>query len=277
MTATRFTHDGIEGLRVGRFPGGLTTACIVYRIGDTVIDTGPPNQWRQVRRFLNERQVRQAIVTHHHEDHGGNLGRIGHDLEADQLAPESGIAALESGFPLRLYQHLVWGKPPIASPRPLPDRIDLDGGRALRPVATPGHSPDSTSYLDSARGLIFTGDLYIAGKVRYLRSDEDLGAMIDSLRKVGELDFETVLCAHRGVVADGKAALARKRDFLESMVERVTALAAAGQSAREITQRLLGREDLMSWITGFHFAKRHLINACLALATQRAERESESA
>ena len=46
---SRFEHEGIEALRVGRFDLGLSSSCIVYRLGDTVVDTGPPNQWSAVR------------------------------------------------------------------------------------------------------------------------------------------------------------------------------------------------------------------------------------
>jgi glyoxylase-like metal-dependent hydrolase (beta-lactamase superfamily II) len=39
------------------------------------------------------------------------------------------------------------------------DRIDL-GGRVLRIVASPGHSPDGISLLDRAQGLLFVGDVF---------------------------------------------------------------------------------------------------------------------
>ena len=126
----RFEHDGIEGLRVGLVPGQVNTTCIVYRLGSTVIDTGPPNQWRKVRRILEE-------------------------------------------------------------------------------------------------------------------------------------DFGTIFCSHRGVVPSGKEALRRKLDFLESLRERVLHFHGEGLSVREITRRVLGREGMMPWMTGFHFSKKNLVEACL--------------
>ena len=72
----RLRHGDVEGLRVGRFGGKVNTTCILWRIGDTLIDTGPPSDWRPVRRFAGERSLRRVVVTHHHEDHAGNLARL---------------------------------------------------------------------------------------------------------------------------------------------------------------------------------------------------------
>ena len=260
----RIEHADVEGIRVGRFASQINTTCIVYRLGSTVIDTGPPNQWRTVRRFLAERQVDRVVVTHHHEDHAGNLARAGRAFEAEVLAPAGGLEPLARGFPLKPYQHLVWGRPRRVRPATVGGEIDLGGGRTLRPVAAPGHSADMTCFLDAERGWLFTGDLYISSRTRYLRADEDLGAQLESLRRILELDFDTVFCSHRGVVAAGKEALAAKLRFLEELCERVRHLRREGRSVGEITRALLGREDLMSFLTGFHFSKRHLIAACAA-------------
>lgn len=269
MTGTRrFEHDGIEGLRVGLFPGQVNTTCILYRLGSTVIDTGPPNQWRTVRRFLEERRIRQVVVTHHHEDHSGNLARLGAAARDEQagpsiFSPAGSIERLARGFPLRPYQRLFWGRPRRCRPEPVPDEIDA-GDLTLRRLAAPGHSDDMTCYLAPDRGYLFTGDLYISSKVKYLRKDEDLRMQIESLRRILEVDFGTIFCSHRGVVESGKEALRRKLDFLVSLGDRVVHLHGEGRSVREITRAVLGREGLMPWMTGFHFSKRNLVEACLA-------------
>ncbi len=263
--AERFHHQDVEGIRVGRVSSQINTTCILYRLGATVIDTGPPNQWHAVRRFLTEREVERVIVTHHHEDHSGNLAKVHHALGSTILSPPASVAAITDGFALRPYQHFLWGKPATVRPAPMPEELVLGEGLSLRSVAAPGHSDDMTCYLEPDRGFLFTGDLYIASKTRYLRQDEDLGQQIDSLRRILTLDFETVFCSHRGVISTGKAALAKKLDFLESLCDRVRHLRSEGRGVREITRRLLGREDLMTLLTGLHFSKRNLIAACFRL------------
>ncbi len=261
-TSQRIEHQDVEGLRVGRILTQLTSSCILYRVGATVIDTGPPNQWRTVRRFLQERDVTRVVVTHHHEDHSGNLARAHQDLGAPVFSPPAAVAPIAAGFNLKPYQWAIWGKPRRVESQPIPDQIDLGNGRRLQAISAPGHSHDMTCYLEPDRGFLFTGDLYIASKTRYLRSDEDIRQQIISLRRILTLDFETVFCSHRGVLESGRDALGKKLDFLVELCERVHHLRNEGRDIPEITRMLVGREGLMTLLTGFHFSKRNLIASC---------------
>lgn len=262
--APHFEHEGVQGLRVGRFNLGISSSCIVYRLGSTVIDTGPPNQWPVVRRFLEERAVQRVLITHHHEDHSGNGARLQSEMNAVVFMPFSGVNLVSEGFPLRAYQRVIWGAPGRFAPSPMPGEIELESSFRLRTVDAPGHSPDMTCYLEPERGWLFAGDLYIASKPRFLRADENVGDQIKSLRAVLDLDFETVFCAHRGVVLDGRRAIQAKLDYLVSLRDEVRRLHGAGHSVAEITRTLLGRETFMTLMTFFHFSKRNLVRACLA-------------
>lgn len=260
----RIEYEGVEGLRVGRFNVGYNTTAIVYRIGASIIDTGPPNQWRAVRAFLREKPVDLVLMSHHHEDHAGNGARIKREMKARVLAPADAIERIAKGFPLHLYQRVFWGTPPRFEAEPLPEEIELDGGFRLRAVAAPGHSDDMVCFLEPNRGWLFAADLFIASRIRYLRDDEDLGQEIETLRAILRLEFGTLFCIHRGVVPEGRKALEEKLGHLESLREKARALHAEGRGIPEITRKLLGREDHMRWLTGNHFSKRHLIEGCLA-------------
>ena len=102
--------QGIEGIRVGRTNRALNTTCIVYRLGNTIIDTGPSNQWKYVRKFVEERDVDRIMITHHYEDHSGNGARLQKSLDAPVLMPPSGIDVMKRGFTLSLTQEWAWGK-----------------------------------------------------------------------------------------------------------------------------------------------------------------------
>ena len=250
-------------MRFGRFNIGISSSCILYRIGSTVIDTGPPNQWRLVRKFLSERDVHRVVITHHHEDHSGNGARLERDMNADVFLPSESVELMRRGFPLRAYQRLFWGVPVRFEAKSVPDELSLERGFLLRAIPAPGHSSDMTCYLEPNRGWLFTGDLYIASKPRFLRADENLAEQIESLRGVLELDFETVFCAHRGVVTNGCEAIKAKLDYLVSLRDEVRKLHAEGRSVSEIKLTLLGPERMLSFITMFHFSKKNLIEACL--------------
>ncbi len=262
----RLHFEDVEGIRVGRFTGRINTTCILYRVGDTLIDTGSPNQWRAVRAFLEEKPVRQVAVTHHHEDHAGNLARLQGKADRPLLAPAESLELLASGFPLQVYRRIIWGQPGLARAEPLPASLPLAAGGGLEPVLLPGHSPDMTCLLERSRGVLFGADLYISSRPRYLRQDEDLTGILQSLRRALALDFGTLLCSHRGVLLDAKEALQRKLDYLVSLSQQASELHSQGIAAASITRRLLGREDSVSLISLGHFSKRNLIRECLRVS-----------
>jgi glyoxylase-like metal-dependent hydrolase (beta-lactamase superfamily II) len=165
-----------------------------------------------------------VINSHYHFDHsGGNrlfdeiaIHRAGAELLA-QPAPE-GLAEGYMAYTQRLIEawagykqlddtffHLITADTLI---RPLPDGFDpaayrivpsrattlLDdddeidlGGRTLRVIHTPGHSPDSICLLDTRRGLLFGGDTVNTGPIYAQLDNSDLKAFARSTRRLADL------------------------------------------------------------------------------------------
>ncbi|MFC5137486.1 MBL fold metallo-hydrolase [Actinomycetospora rhizophila] len=96
------------------------------------------------------------------------------------------------------------------SPGPEPDlMVDGDvvdlGGRTLRVLHTPGHTPDSVCFLDERDGLLFAGDTVNTGPVYAQAPESDLAAFAASTARLAELDVALVLMAHFGRgVAEGR-------------------------------------------------------------------------
>ena len=199
----RYALDDVDGVRVGRFKGGINTSFIVYRLGEALIDAGPANQWPAVRAFVDERPVGKLLLTHHHEDHGGNADRIARYCGLTPFAPALSQAKLRLGYPTPLTQKLIWGSPRPVETQTLPEMTELDDGTRLQAIHTPGHAKDLHVFFLPDRGAVFSGDLYISKSLRYLRSDERLDQLVDSIRKVLALDFTTLFCPHRGILEDG--------------------------------------------------------------------------
>ncbi|GAA4879101.1 MBL fold metallo-hydrolase [Ferrimonas pelagia] len=259
----RFQHGAISAIRVGRFAFGINTTFILYRIDDTLIDTGPNNQWASVRPFIDEDPVRQVLLTHHHEDHSGNAARIAQHCDLLPYAPPQCQAKLAQGFATPLLQRMIWGKPVGVKTQPWPEVLQLSDGAQIIPVHTPGHAKDLHCFHIPAHGVLFTGDLYIARSIRFLRSDEDLSLIISSIRHVLTLEFDTLLCAHSGVISQGKEKLAQKLDYILDLCERAQALHAQGLDTDQIVPHLLGNEGIASRLSGYNFSKRNLIQQAL--------------
>ena len=257
-----FSYRDLDARRVGRVNLGVNTSFVVYRLGDTLIDTGPSNQWKFVKPFVQEKPLRQLLLTHHHEDHSGNAGAI-HALTGVQpLAPEKTVEILKRGFRIPPLQKLIWGSAGRADAAPLPETVTI-GGEPVQPIFTPGHAKDMTCYLLPDRGWLFSADLYIANYLKLLRSDEHIPTLLESIERVLQMDFEVILCPHRGVVEEGKVRLREKYDFLIDLSERAQALRDEEIAPLEITRQLLGREPLTSILSGYNFSKRNLIASCL--------------
>lgn len=263
----RFVHENgphtVHGFRVGRFNKGINTTFIVYRIGDTLIDAGPSNQWRHVRRELTPCIIRQILITHHHEDHSGNAARVARLTGVTPLAPELGRDKLARGYRTPPVQRLIWGRPRPVETEPLPERLTLTDGTPVTAIHTPGHAKDLTCFYLPEQKYLFSGDMYISKSLRYLRADERLQQLLDSLRKLVVLDIEVLFCPHRGIVKAGQQALQSKLDNLLSLCEEARSLNAKGLEEAEIVEKMLGPEDWLSKSSGYNLSKRNLIREAL--------------
>lgn len=261
----RFNYQDLDALRVGRFNLGINTTFVVYRLGATLIDTGPSNQWKYVREFVDEKPLRQLLLTHHHEDHSGNAAAISKRYGVKAMAPVQSIDKLR-GFRIPPLQHIVWGASAAVDVEPLPATVRFDNGEAVKAIHAPGHARDMTCYLLPARGWLFSADMYIANHLKMLRIDEDVGQILLSIAKVLAEEFETIICPHRGVVENGKQRLQEKYNFLIDLVGEVQRLHQGGMSAQQICYQLLGKEGLMGRLSGYNFSKINLIRSSLEVS-----------
>ena len=83
------------------------------------------------------------------------------------------------------------------------DTMDL-GGRTLKVIGTPGHTPDAIALLDDKNGLLFTGDSFYLGPIYLYRPETDLDAYVASMQKLGALapHLQLLLPSHNTPVAD---------------------------------------------------------------------------
>lgn len=261
----KVNYGPVSGVRIGRFNKGINTSFIVYQYQDVIIDSGPINQWQYVEAFVKQHKVNHALITHYHEDHSGNVFYLKNNCQLSVHSNELCHHKLKQPFDIPFIQKLIWGTGKAVETEVLTDKFTSNENLELELLLTPGHTEDMSCFYDKANGFLFTGDLYIASKVRYFHKDEDLTKQLHSLNKVLTLDFDTAFCPHRGIMKNGKQDITNKRDFILELAEKVKSLAKQGISVKQIQKQLLGKEDLFSLVSKFHFTKQGLIEACLKL------------
>jgi len=241
----------------------------VYLIDGLLVDSGPPNLAHDVRRLVSNLAVRQCVTTHHHEDHSGNHGLLAAELRITPLAHAIGVSRLAvADTHSQLYRRVAWGARPPTPAAPLGEGLETSRFR-FRVIHTPGHATDHVALFEPERGWLFSGDLYLAPRLRYLRADEDVYAMMDSLRRVLALEPRVLFCQHRGRVEQGAARLRDKLDFLVELGERIHELHGRGWSHAAIARALPGSDLLWRVWTGGDFSKRNFVRAFLRTASAR--------
>jgi glyoxylase-like metal-dependent hydrolase (beta-lactamase superfamily II) len=194
-------------------------------------------------------RVRKIICTHHHPDHFGTSRPYRdlchaevflHPLEAERVA--GFLPQARSDEKMRFFER---NGIPIENFAKVPslgefwrgmyeparpdhglgegDRIRI-GDRHLEVVWTPGHSPGHCVMYFHREKVAVVGDHLlpkITPHVGIVSEDggDPLGDFLASLRKVGELDVETVLPAHGAVYHDHRKRVAQLVEFHEYRME----------------------------------------------------------
>jgi glyoxylase-like metal-dependent hydrolase (beta-lactamase superfamily II) len=158
-----------------------------------------------------------VVNSHTHNDHVGDNWRFSdvYGMDTDftranargskddaqaELAPGEICGALPAGFDAKAYATKPFH---ITHWLHDGDAIDL-GGRTLKVIGTPGHTPDAIALLDDKNGLLFTGDGFYLGPIYLYRPETDLDAYVASMQKLGALapHLQLLLPSHNTPVAD---------------------------------------------------------------------------
>ncbi|MCL6611282.1 MAG: MBL fold metallo-hydrolase [Peptococcaceae bacterium] len=256
-------HGGVTvfGGRVSMLGlGSLKIFVFLYR--GSLIDAGPGRLHRELAPLLKPRQIERVLLTHFHEDHSGNAAWLQREKGVPVLVSPQALDLCGKDARLPLYRRFFWGKRPGFDPRPLGDAVECDGGR-LKVIATPGHSHDHVCFLDSERGCLFTGDLFVTPRTRIIMRHESVPEIIGSIRRLLKEDFNTLYCAHAGVVENGHGMMAAKLRHLEELRERVLELHRRGMSAKEIDRKIFGKPQALERISSGEWSSRHIVTSII--------------
>ena len=257
--------DQVKMIQLGYGPiGAPLMSVFLYVVDGLVIDTGQSNMARIVAGLLEEIDLNRVALTHHHEDHSGNAALISHLRNIPVLGHPLTANKLKKGFAIPPYQRIVWGKARPVEVAALPEVIETDRF-AFTPIHTPGHSKDHTVFLEKNRGWLFSGDLYIGERIKFFRSDEHFFDQIISLKKVLELDFETLFCGHNPSLAEGKLKIKNKLQYFEDLYGNIKKLLEKGFSEKAVIKALDRKDDRrVKWITMGNISFANMLRSAMA-------------
>jgi glyoxylase-like metal-dependent hydrolase (beta-lactamase superfamily II) len=251
--------------------------------GWTLVDSGwnVPEAFDALEQQLNDagvgfRNLKTLLVTHIHPDHYGLAGQVKersgatvviHQRERDlirsryrnpeQLLSTMGDWLIMHGVPKGTMPDLQTSAMPVRS---YVDPVEPDevvwGGERL-PIGrfefevwwTPGHSPGHICFLERGKKFILTGDHVLPTitpniSLHPQQQGNPLGDYIASLKRLEELDVETVLPAHEYTFNDLKARLRSiEQHHDERLGEMMACFGGQPRTAYHVARNV-------KWVTG---------------------------
>jgi glyoxylase-like metal-dependent hydrolase (beta-lactamase superfamily II) len=232
---------------------GYDASAYVYR--GVMIDTGFHHARGALSAALSSAAIRGVVITHWHEDHAGNAALLA-GRGVPILVRADTEAMLRTRPSMKLYRHLIWGRPPAL--RGDVARFECD---EVECIHTPGHSEDHQIVWFPETRTLFSGDLWLGVRSRILNEAEDPYRIIDSLRRTAALGPERMFDAHRGSVTKPADALLARADWLAETVHEIARQVAAGRRDQAIVKELLGGEESAAVVSFGEYSRRNLVRA----------------
>ncbi len=199
----------------------------VLDVGKVVlVDTGTKKAEPEIRAALKEigkepEDVAMLLLTHHHVDHIGTaaawkrVSRAQADLHRLDAPVAAGLERRRMhgrGARAKVMAALMGVFVPLLRTPPVTaDRL-LEGGETLdvlgwsiEVVPAPGHTLGSCAYFARRAGILFAGDAVNgrAGTAEPPIVAEDMGAALESYRRLTTLDFRLMLPGHGSPIRRG--------------------------------------------------------------------------
>lgn len=237
---------------------GANIKVFLYVVDGLLIDCGAESMEEDIKEFLLSQSISQVALTHMHEDHTGLAAWVQENINAPMYLDSADIAEAGREGEYAEYRHLTWGDRRPFFPLPMPPVIKTPK-YSFEVISTPGHMSRHNVMLEKNQGWLFSGDLYVRGKLRFCAAEENMKQYMQSLESVLKLDFDTVFCAHAGVLENGREMLTQKLVFLRELQGQVNGLRKKGLDDREIDSRLFSEEQIITAVSEGEWSSYNII------------------
>jgi glyoxylase-like metal-dependent hydrolase (beta-lactamase superfamily II) len=190
--------------------------------GNTLVDAGLPDQIQAisaalVKAGIGVRDLRRIIFTHQDLDHVGSGAALVRQSGARVLAHPADAPHIDGSLrPLKPSPEMLEQRPqmrevlerlePVGVDERLEDGTILNLVGGTKVISTPGHTPGHISlYLERSKVLI-AGDALRAERGSLNGPNPsmtlEMRTALQSMRRLADLDIDTIVCYHGGVVSE---------------------------------------------------------------------------
>lgn len=232
-----------------------------FLVDDVLIDTAQRHNRDNLCLVLKNKKISKILLTHHHEDHSGNVGYLTKKFNIPAFGHQYAHDVLKNGYHISPLSTFLSGKVDKAIINVISDNeiIETENNQ-LQAIYTPGHSVDHFCYYEPNKGWLFSGDLYVADKIKYFAKFESLLTQIESLKKLVKLEFDVLFCSHNPKTENGKERLKIKLDYFEYFAHNVIAYYQQGFNQKEIFAKMKLKENYLNkYITLGGFCAENMV------------------
>ena len=260
-----FQHNKVQGFKFGSWPFGqpkMYAHC--YFIDGMLIDSGHSNMRKEIVTTLSDLPVEQIFITHHHEDHSGNIDVLRKHFDCPTFASSLCSDLMKQPPSISFGQWLTWGSRPADFDLIPQDQFIETPNHYFEIIPIPGHAVDMVGLYEKKEGWFFSADLFVSEYIRYFMRTESVAGQIQSIKRVLELDFEIMFCGHNPQFKNSKPKLKKKLEFFENFYGQVADLYHQGHSINSIFKEMkLKRSWSIRILSGGELSTVNMINSVI--------------
>jgi len=231
--------DKIQGFRFGSSPFGRPPFSVyTYFVDGLLIDTAHSNMRKEVMDSLSRLPVQQIFITHHHEDHSGNLIPLKAHFNCTVYASAKCVELMKDPPWISFAQRMFWGKSEATDQLIAEDQLIQTPNYQFQLIPIPGHAADMLGLYEAKQGWFFSSDLFVHNRIKFFMKTESIAQQIQSIKTVLLLDFDVLLCNHNPQLKGGKKKLQSKLKFLEDYYGKVKQLYEQQYSVSAIIEEM---------------------------------------
>ncbi len=261
----KFNYEEVIGFKFGHLPIGKPRLFShIYFIDGLLIDTGHSKMRKKIFLKTKDLSVEQLFITHHHEDHTGNITGFQKKFNCNVYASALCCEIMKKPPKISFAQRFVWGNREAQfNLRPVNNLIETKKFQ-FQIIPIPGHALDMVALYEPQKKWLFSADLYINSYISYFLKNENISLQIQSIKSILKLDFKVLFCSHYPELVNGKKKLTEKLHFLESFFENVSKLYLKGYTAKEIFRQLQLKENyFIKYLSNGSLSKMNMVQSVI--------------